>query len=90
MPVSSLKSTPWKTFSNYLALVSSELIANENNCDRKLRATLVLETALRESLRESNRHPVWQDGGFNVSRAADALFNSRNEDTCPTVDMGTN
>src|SRR2546427_11144004 len=42
----------------------------------------ILETALRESLRESNRHEVWQDNTFKVSRAADALVNSQNEDAC--------
>jgi hypothetical protein len=33
----------------------------------------ILEIALRESLRESNRHEVWQDDVFRVSREADAL-----------------
>lgn len=28
----------------------------------------ILETALRESLKESNRHKVWQDDKFRVSR----------------------
>jgi hypothetical protein len=42
----------------------------------------ILETALRESLRESNRHRVWQEDVFRVSRAADALVNSQNEDAC--------
>src|SRR5262245_53378861 len=37
----------------------------------------ILETALRESLRESNRHKVWQEDAFKVSRAADALVGSR-------------
>jgi hypothetical protein len=40
----------------------------------------ILETALRESLRESNRHKVWQESAFRVSRAADALVGSQNED----------
>src|SRR5580704_1696435 len=40
----------------------------------------ILETALRESLRESNRHKVWQEGAFRESRAADALVGSQNED----------
>lgn len=39
----------------------------------------ILETALRESLRESNRHKVWNDDAFRVSRAADALVNSQDE-----------
>jgi hypothetical protein len=40
----------------------------------------ILETALRESLRESNRHRVWQEDAFRVSRAADALVGSQSED----------
>lgn len=31
----------------------------------------ILETALRESLRDSNRHRVWKEDVFKVSRAAD-------------------
>jgi hypothetical protein len=42
----------------------------------------ILETALRESLRESNRHKVWQEEVFRVSRAADALVGSQTEDAC--------
>lgn len=42
----------------------------------------ILETALRESLRESNRHQVWQEDAFKVSRAADALVGSQSEDAC--------
>lgn len=42
----------------------------------------ILETALRESLRESNRHKVWQDDAFRASRAADALVSSQSEDAC--------
>jgi hypothetical protein len=42
----------------------------------------ILETALRESLRESNRHKVWQEDAFRVSRAADALVGSQTEDAC--------
>ena len=42
----------------------------------------ILETALRESLRESNRHRVWQDDVFRVSRAADALVGSQTESQC--------
>jgi len=37
----------------------------------------ILETALRESLRESNRHRVWQEDAFKVSRAADNLVSSQ-------------
>lgn len=33
----------------------------------------IIEFALRESLRESNRHRVWQEDAFRVSRAADQL-----------------
>jgi hypothetical protein len=38
----------------------------------------ILETALRES----NRHRVWQEDAFRVSRAADALVGSQTEDAC--------
>jgi hypothetical protein len=42
----------------------------------------ILETALRESLRESNRHKVWQDDAFRVTRAAEALVGSQSEEAC--------
>jgi hypothetical protein len=42
----------------------------------------ILETALREGLRESNRHRVWQEDNFRVSRAADALVDSQSETEC--------
>ncbi len=42
----------------------------------------ILETAIRESLRESNRHQVWQEDAFRVSRAADALVGSQSEEAC--------
>src|SRR5436309_11970072 len=42
----------------------------------------ILETALRESLRESNRHKVWQDEAFRVSRAANTLADAQDEDAC--------
>jgi len=46
----------------------------------------ILETALREGLRESNRHRVWSESDFRVSRAVDALVGSMigtaNEDSC--------
>jgi len=46
----------------------------------------ILETALREGLRDSNRHRVWSESNFRVSRAADALISSligsANEDSC--------
>src|SRR5437588_12593000 len=35
----------------------------------------ILETALREGLRDSNRHRVWTEDGFRVSAAANALVN---------------
>lgn len=34
----------------------------------------ILEFALRESLRESNRHRVWREETFRVSRAADQII----------------
>lgn len=42
----------------------------------------ILETALRESLRDSNRHRVWQEDVFRVSRAADALVNAQSDEEC--------
>ncbi|WP_137113333.1 hypothetical protein [Mesorhizobium sp. GR13] len=42
----------------------------------------ILEAAVREALRESNRHVVWQDDKFRVSRAADALVNSQSPEQC--------
>jgi len=46
----------------------------------------ILETAIRESLRDSNRHRVWHEQSFRVSPAADALIASligrSNEDSC--------
>jgi hypothetical protein len=40
----------------------------------------ILETALREGLRESNRHQVWKEDKFRVSRAADGLINDTLDD----------
>jgi len=42
----------------------------------------ILEVALRESLRESNRHSVWNDDKFRVSREADALANTQDLESC--------
>jgi hypothetical protein len=42
----------------------------------------ILEFALRESLRESNRHKVWNDEAFKVSREADALANTQDFEAC--------
>src|SRR5262245_44359731 len=42
----------------------------------------ILEVALRESLRESNRHRVWQDSAFRVSMEADALANTQELEAC--------
>jgi hypothetical protein len=36
----------------------------------------ILETAIREGLRDSNRHRVWGEDTFRVSAAANALVNS--------------
>ncbi|MFK4582878.1 hypothetical protein [Bradyrhizobium ottawaense] len=33
----------------------------------------ILEVAIRESLRESNRHRIWKEDAFKVSRAADQI-----------------
>jgi hypothetical protein len=75
------------------ALAKSRFIDDPVAGDRYSRATSIvssaykrhgriLETALRESLRESNRHRVWQESTFRVSRAADALVNSQSEEDC--------
>ena len=42
----------------------------------------ILEIALRESLRESNRHKVWHDDAFRISREADALASTQELDAC--------
>ncbi len=42
----------------------------------------ILETAFCESLRESNRHRVWQESAFRVSRAADALVSAQSDQDC--------
>lgn len=42
----------------------------------------ILETALVEGLRESNRHTVWLEPSFRVSRAADGLASSQTTDEC--------
>jgi hypothetical protein len=42
----------------------------------------ILEIALRESLRESNRHKVWNDEKFRVSTEADALANTQDLEAC--------
>jgi hypothetical protein len=42
----------------------------------------ILEIALRESLRDSNRHTVWNDDVFRVSREADALANTQDLEAC--------
>jgi hypothetical protein len=36
----------------------------------------ILETAIREGLRDSNRHRVWKEDDFRVSTAAEALVNT--------------
>ena len=42
----------------------------------------ILEAALVEGMRESNRHDVWKDDVFRVSRAADGLVASQTEAEC--------
>jgi hypothetical protein len=42
----------------------------------------ILEAAVRESLRESNRHRVWKEDLFRVSRAADALVANQDDAAC--------
>lgn len=75
------------------ALARSKFISDPIAGDRYSRATSIvssaykrhgriLETALREGLRDSNRHRVWKEDAFRVSRAADALVGSQDEDAC--------
>lgn len=40
----------------------------------------ILETAIRESLRDSNRHRVWKEDLFRVSRAADQIVGQQHDD----------
>jgi len=51
----------------------------------------ILETAIRESLRDSNRHRVWHEENFRVSPPADALVASLigkpNEDSCSQASL---
>ena len=42
----------------------------------------ILEIALRESLRESNRHKVWNDDAFRVSLEADSIASTQELDGC--------
>lgn len=42
----------------------------------------ILEIALRESLRDSNRHEVWLDDRFRVSREADAIASTQDLPAC--------
>lgn len=40
----------------------------------------ILEVAIRESLRESNRHRIWREDAFKVSRAADQIVGQQSDD----------
>jgi hypothetical protein len=40
----------------------------------------IIEIALREGLRESNRYTIWSESRFAVSDAADRLFNAASDD----------
>ena len=40
----------------------------------------ILEFSLRESLRESNRHKVWREDAFRVSRAADQIVGQQSDE----------
>jgi hypothetical protein len=42
----------------------------------------ILELALMESLRDSNRHKIWRDEAFRVSREADALASTQDFVAC--------
>jgi hypothetical protein len=47
----------------------------------------ILETALRESLRDSNRHRVWQEDAFRVSRAANTLADLQDDDAARHTEL---
>jgi hypothetical protein len=51
----------------------------------------ILEFALRESLRDSNRHKVWHDEAFKVSHEADVLAQTQDWVACrqTTLPMAT-
>jgi hypothetical protein len=40
----------------------------------------ILEAAIRETLRDSNRHKVWQEERFRVSRAADQIVGQQDDE----------
>ena len=42
----------------------------------------ILEAAMVEGMRESNRHKIWKDDGFKVSAAADHLVSSQSDAEC--------
>ena len=75
------------------ALAKTKFIEDPVAGDRYSRATSIissaykrhgriLEAAIREGLRDSNRHRVWHEDRFRVSRAADALASSQTPDEC--------
>jgi hypothetical protein len=47
----------------------------------------ILESALRESLRDSNRHRVWQEDAFRISRAANALADMQDDNSARHTEL---
>lgn len=47
----------------------------------------ILETAIYESLRDSNRHKVWREQSFKVSRAADQIVGTQADDAYFSTSM---
>lgn len=47
----------------------------------------ILETAIFESLRESNRHKVWKEQAFRVSRAADQIVGQQADEAYSATSM---
>lgn len=47
----------------------------------------IIEAALRESLRDSNRYEVWSEPNFSVCQAADLLIGQMPDDDFPKTDL---
>jgi hypothetical protein len=47
----------------------------------------ILEVAIRESLRESNRHQVWKEDAFKVSRAADQIVGQQPDEAYSSTSL---
>src|SRR5262249_48045028 len=47
----------------------------------------ILEVAIRESLRESNRHRVWKEDAFKGSRAADQIVGQQSDEAYSSTSL---